>query len=207
MWSTQTPPGELRRVGTLDPKGDKRARAISFAMRFFAVLVFVPLFAGVAMMIHPTVRDDPATLWTINGGSSSPLLAYAVLVVEMVALLLLHEAIHLLVYRIGGVDSARLRIDGLTPTVGAEGWYTRRVAMIFNAAAPFFDISVVGVLLFLIVSPPRIAWVYIPVVVNAAVSVGDYITIAWLLLLPRGSWISGDGSALIAWAPSAVDGE
>lgn len=207
MWTMRSLPEGFRKAGTLDLKNDRRLRAVSFAMRFFTLLVFVPLFAGVAMVIHPTIGTDPVVLWQLGEGGGSGLATYLLLAITIGAVLLLHELVHLLAFRLIGAGDSRLDLNGPLIYAGAQGWYSRRIAMMINAAAPFLVISTVGVVIFPFVSPQRFAWVYLPVVVNAAVSAPDFMAIAWMLLIPRGSLISDDGETLTAYVPVLTDPE
>lgn len=200
-------PEGCRRIGTLDLRNDRKARSISFALRVFTLIVFVPLFAGVAWVIRPEIRLDPAVLWNLGGGRLPAILVYLALGALIMAMLVLHELVHLAVFRMSGAKDSRIGVNGLAVFAWAEGWYTRRGAMVLNAAAPFFVISAVGVALFPLVSTEYFGWVYLPVVINAAAAAGDYMAIAWLMMVPPRAWISDEGETLIAWAPPGVDGE
>lgn len=200
-------PEDYRRVGTLDLRNDRTARSISFALRMLTLVVFVPLFAGVAWVIRPEIRRDPAVLWNLGGSEFPVILIYLALGALIVAMLILHELVHLAVFRLSGAGDSRIGVNGFAVFAWADGWYTRRGAMVLNAAAPFFVISAAGVSLFPLVSAEFFGWVYLPVVINAAAAAGDYMGIAWLLMVPRGAWISDEGETLTAYAPVLTDEE
>ncbi|MFO7943893.1 MAG: metalloprotease family protein [Anaerolineales bacterium] len=67
--------------------------------------------------------------------------------------------------------------------------------------APFTVISLLGLLLIAVLPPAVLAWVFIPTVINAAASGGDFLLIHWMRKQPAEARYEDTGDALTAYKP------
>lgn len=121
------------------------------------------------------------------------------IVLDVVFVLWLHELVHATVFYLHTGAPPRMGMRGAMIFASAEGVFNTRNAMIINALAPFFVISLLGMLLMQLVPLSVLAWVFIPTVVNAAASGGDFMAVYWLLPLPAQSHIEDHGDILTAY--------
>lgn len=188
-------------IGVLDFHKDKRNIYTSYVLRFAGIIVFMPLFAFVAAAVRPRWDFDPVDFWTLSIPGVPAVGSIALLIVSIVGVLYLHELVHAAVFRLSGADSTRIGFRGVMVFAAAEGWYFPRSWMALNAVAPFFVISIAGTFFMAVVSEAALSWVFLPMVINASASGGDFMTLAWLVLAPKDSLFGDIGDVLRAYGP------
>lgn len=190
-------------ISTLDFHENQMLVIISYALRALGAVIFGGLFYAAANAIHPDAGLTFESLVSIAIDGVPDIVSIGLIVFAVVFVLWLHEVVHAGVFYAHTGAPPRIGIRGPIIFASAEGYLNTRNAMMVNALAPFVVISVLGLLLMAIAPVTAMAWVFIPTVANAAAAGGDFMTVFWLLGLPRNTKIEDHGDLLIAYDPVA----
>ena len=188
-----------KQISTLDLQ---KSAIISYVLRALGAVVFGGLFYAAANGIHPDAGLTFESLVTIAIDGVPGVVSIGLIIFAVVFVLWLHELVHASVFYLHTGAPPRIGIRGPIIFASAEGYLNSRNAMIVNALAPFVVISAIGLLLMAVTPITALAWVFIPVVANAAAAGGDFMGVNWLMGLPRGTKIEDHGDLLIAYDPS-----
>ena len=157
---------------------------------------YLLLFGFLAFTLRPT--DAPAALQVQITGISNLLVLALRLMAATVVMLLLHEGVHGLCFRLYTGEWGTFAFKGLYAYAGAPDWYLPRNQHLVTTLAPLVGISLVGVLLITFVPRAILPDLLLLLVLNASGAMGDVAVVAWLLTKPRHAYIKdyGDGVAI-----------
>jgi hypothetical protein len=154
------------------------------------------LFLFLAITLRPS---DALTTWEFQvTGVTGFLLLGARLFVITALMLLLHEGVHGVCFRLYTGEWGTFAFKGLYAYAAAPNWYLPRNQHLVTALAPYLGLSMVGILLMPIVPLVMLPDLLIFLVLNAAGATGDLAAVIWLLTKPPDAFVKdyGDGVAI-----------
>ena len=173
----------LRCVDQLDFRNNRKQLLGSYLLRFLGAFLFGFLFQyflnvfrtdlGLAALLNIEI-EGIAAVWSVF-----------LLILNVILVLYLHELVHAAVYYASSGQAPRLGMRGLVIFAAAPDKLISRRAMLINAWAPFVVISLLGFGLMIFVPEPFLSWVFIPTLVNAAASGGDFMVVYFVLKQAR----------------------
>lgn len=200
MFATQiTNHDNVTQISKLDFRDNQQLVLLSYVLRIIGAVGFSALFFGLVTQFYSNETLSLQTLLTIKISGLPDIVSIGLIILDVVFVLWLHELVHATVFFLHTGAPPRMGMRGAMIFASAEGYFNTRNAMIINALAPFVVISLLGILLMQIVPFATLAWVFIPTVVNAAASGGDFMAVYWLLRLPEDAKIEDHGDVLIAF--------
>lgn len=202
MKPVQSLPEGYLEVGTLDLAKNKHALLLVSLLGLVLMCVFGVFFIYLISVMRPIAYNGGE--FAKPFGLGSVLFQTISLLIMLVIMLLLHEGIHGVFFWVFSRTRPKFAFKGLYAYAGLPGWYIPRGKYLVTALAPFFLITLIGVLL-LAVLPST--W-FIPLlgvlVSNAAGSVGDLVVAVWLIFQPRGSLAQDRGDAVTIYKPATI---
>ena len=190
---------QLTQISKLDFRDNQKLILLSYVLRLIGAVGFSAIFFGLITQYYSNEALSIQSLLTIKILGVPDLVSIGLIVLDVVFVLWLHELVHATVFYLHTGAPPRMGMRGAMIFASAEGFFNRRNAMIINALAPCVVISILAVLLIPIIPASALAWIFIPTVVNAAASGGDFMAVYWLLTLPAQSRIEDHGDVLIAY--------
>lgn len=153
----------------------------------------------------PGAHPGRANLWqdliSIELPGLPAFVSILLILLAVIFVLTLHELIHASVFYLDQRVPPQIGIRGPVIFAAAPGFLSGRRVMVLNALAPFTVISLLGLLLITVLPPIALAWVFIPTVINAAASGGDFLLIHWMGKQPAEARYEDTGDALTAYKP------
>jgi hypothetical protein len=108
---------------------------------------------------------------------------------------ILHELIHGALFWHYTGEKAKFGFKGLYAYAAAPEWFIPRQKHVIIALGPLIGITTIGLLLLLIVPIETLPFLFFPIIVNLAGSIGDVVIVGWLLTKPPTAYVNdyGDG--------------
>lgn len=169
------------------------------ALSLGSVLLF-GLAAGLLLWALPQLRPDLLGFsFTVSG--IGDLLRFVLLgLVLMAVVVVLHEAIHgLLFWRFTG-DRPRFGFKGLYAYAAAPGWYLPRNQHLVVALAPLLLITLGGLLMIALIPTAAVLPLVLVVALNAGGAVGDLVAAIWLLRADAAALVQDTGDSMVIFA-------
>lgn len=197
-------PEEHAPKSMIDLRGDKKTRNVVFFLRMLAIVFFVPLFAGIPLTFRYNSGFDPVMLWELGVPATSWIVPFLMLGVAVYLIAVMHELLHAatlyLVGRSSGTaGSVEFGIDGITPRSHAASLPLTKAGAFLYAIAPFFVVSVGGVVALLLVPDRFVSWVFLPTVAHGVIAASDFVVIAWIVGTPSDTGIAVLADGLVAY--------
>lgn len=157
-----------------------------------SVVVFGAVFLGLASLVRDPVTWGALSL-SLSGSDWWRGILYVVVLTAV--MLILHEGIHGIAFRLFTGEWGVFAFKGLYAYAAAPDWYLPRNQHIVTALAPFLGISVLGVALMAVVPAGWVPTLLLILVLNAAGAMGDLVIVGWLLTKPPAALVNdyGDG--------------
>ena len=162
-------------VDALDFRNNKGQLIISYLIRGAGILIFGCLLYAYVLVTQERVSFTQLISIEIAGIPAWG--SILLLVVNISLVLYLHELIHASVFFLTHGQLPRIGWRGWTIFASAPEHVLSGRSLIINALAPFTIISAVGVILLGYVPLTYSPWVFIPTLVNAAASGGDFMAV------------------------------
>ena len=166
-------------IDTLDFRNNIGQLILSYVYRIIALFVFGGLFYGFVQLVHGTILFEKLVnieLETVPG-----FVSILLLIIDLVFVLYLHEMIHAGVYYCTKGQKPIIGMRGLVIFAAAPKQMNSRLEMMVNAIAPFAIISLAGLTAVTFLPIEMASWVFIPTLINAAASGGDFMTLGFVL--------------------------
>jgi hypothetical protein len=163
------------------------------------VIVFAVIFALLAKWFHPDIVFQKEVFLNIALENTLRWFSIFLIIFDVLLVLYLHELIHASVFYFSVGAKPKIGIRGPIIYAAAPNFQNKRNMMIVNALAPFTIISILGLILMAVLPLSVLPWIFIPAVVNAASSGGDFMAVAWLLKLDKDVILEDDGDVLTAY--------
>ena len=192
-------PEDFEKLASLDFANDKSKLIWSYIIRLIGVIVFAVIFALIAKWFHPDIIFQKDAFLNIALKNSSRWFSIILIICDVLLVLYLHELIHASVFYFSVGAKPKIGIRGPIIYAAAPDFQNKRNMMIVNALAPFTIISILGLILMAVLPTSVLPWIFIPAVVNAASSGGDFMAVAWLLKLDKDVVLEDDGDVLTAY--------
>ena len=183
-------------IDSLDFRNNKGQLIMSYAIRAAGVLIFGYLLHTYVQTIHGQIHFKQIISIGISG---IPAWASILLLVANVATVLyLHELIHASVFYLTHRQLPRIGWRGWTIFASAPEHVLSARSLITNALAPFTVISLMGVILLSYMPLAYSSWVFIPTLVNAAASGGDFMAVWFVARQKQGTQFNDQGDVIYA---------
>ena len=177
----------LELVDSLDFRNNKQQLIISYLLRIIGVLIFGYLFFLIAKYLYKTDSVNLKTFIEIKIQSLPSIVSIALIIIDVVVVLYLHELIHAAVFYFTHKQKPKIGIRGFILFAAAPNKILNKKQLAVNALAPFVVITIIGFLFMTLIPINFSSWIFIPMVVNAAAAGGDFLTVYWVLKQPKGS--------------------
>jgi hypothetical protein len=189
-------PDDYRPNASLDLAKQKGLAIVLNVVAGMSVFGYGLLFLFLTMTLRPA---DASTVWQFQlTGILGFLLLGARLFVITALMLLLHEGVHGVCFRLYTGEWGTFAFKGLYAYAAAPNWYLPRNQHLVTALAPYLGLSLLGVLLIPIVPLVVLPDLLLFLVLNAAGATGDLAAVVWLLTKPPDALVKdyGDGVAI-----------
>lgn len=199
MLPTRTLPPGYRSIGTLDIRRDLR---LLLGLNLLGAVLLVGagwLFLRALFWLRPL--DASAALRLEITSLGAALLASGILLVILALMLVLHEAIHGLFFRLFTGDRPVFAFHWAYAYAAAPDWFIPRRQYAVIGLAPLVFITLGGLAAMLIVPAWLLLPLYILLTFNAGGAVGDLWMIGWLLRQPTTCLANDRGDALTLYLP------
>ena len=171
----------LQQISALDFRNNRAQLLWSYLLRLAGLFIFGAFFLWITRLFHPKAQISLISLLNIELEPLPGFTSILLIILDVAFVLYVHELVHASVFYIMHKQPPKIGIKGLVIYAAAPSQMIRRNPMIINALAPFAIISVTGIILIGIINYNYISWVFIPAVINAAASGGDFMAVAWML--------------------------
>lgn len=188
-------------ISKIDFAENKGQLSLSYALRGVGLVAFSALFFALAGLVHPGRANLWQDLINIELPGIPAFVSILLILLAVILVLTLHELIHASLFYLDQRVPPQIGIRGPVIFAAAPGFLSGRRVMVLNALAPFTVISLLGLLLITVLPPTVLAWVFIPTVINAAASGGDFLLIHWMRKQPAEARYEDTGDALTAYKP------
>jgi len=166
-------------IDSLDFRNNKGQLIISYAIRGAGVLVFGFILHTYVQTIHENVSFKQLVSIEITG---IPAWASILLLVANVATVLyLHELIHASVFYLTHRQLPRIGWRGWSIFASAPEQVLSARSLMINALAPITVITLMGLMMLSYLPLSHASWIFIPTLVNAAASGGDFMAV-WFVV-------------------------
>jgi hypothetical protein len=192
--SVQQLPEGYHLDATLDLAKRKGLAILLNLLAAASVIPYSLLFFTLALRLRPS--DAPAGLEVQIAGIGDLVTGIARLLLISVVVLLLHEAVHGLCFRLYTGVWGTFAFKGLYAYAAAPDWYLPRSQYLVTALAPYIGLSLLGVVLLPVMPRVVLGDLLLFLVFNAAGAMGDLAAVAWLLSKPRDAYLKDQGDAL-----------
>ncbi len=201
MRPTQTLPKGYREIGTIDIH-NKRTLLLISLLGLVLMCFFSILFTFLLYRMHPEAFNGNPMNHPF--GFENVFLQTLGLLAILILMLLLHEALHGLVFWFFTHDRPHFAFKAFYAYASLPGWYLPRGRYLVSALLPFSGITLLGFLLLWLLPPTWFIPLLLVMVSNAAGSVGDLVVVAWLLTRHRGVLAVDIGDAVTLFEPESV---
>ena len=201
MQARQSLPEGYQKTSAMDFGRNKRQLYLSYLLRFASLLFFLVVFALVGIGFHASLGSSLLSFVDIAIPGLPGVLSILFIALDVFLVLALHELVHASVFWMFARSQFQIGIRGAVIFAAAPDWYFTKAPMVINALAPFTVISIIGIVLMGILPVTVIAWIFIPVVVNAAAAAGDFMLLIWIAGQKEGTFFKDTGDATVSYAP------
>jgi hypothetical protein len=146
---------------------------------------------GASLALAPAVGESVTTFLAI--------LAIGVLVVPIV----LHEAIHGACFWIFTRDRPRFAFKVYAASTGAPDWHLPRGQYLVVGLAPMLLLTALGLCLLAVAPEDWLSSIVLAIALHGAGSIGDVVSVLWLLRHPPNTYFRDTGDVLAAYPPLA----
>jgi hypothetical protein len=191
----------LQELGRLDLSTKKNFILVQVA-GFLALVASAYLFFQAAILLRPDISAEGSFTSSGSEGLLAIAAGLAVLIGAILALVVVHEGVHALFFRLFTGERPHFGFAGIYAYVGAPpGVTVSRNRYFAISLAPLLVITLVGFLLI-----PRVPLIALPplllvLILNAAGSIGDLIASCWLLRYPPSVVVGDQGDAVVVGRP------
>lgn len=200
MKPVRTLPPDYVEVGTLDLGKNKRALILVNLLGLALMFIFGALFYCLLEVMRPGALYQ--ALMTIRLNLVQALLFTLFLLAALAVMLIGHEAIHGLFFRVFSQTRPKFEFKGWYACAGLPGWYLPRGKYLVTALSSFIVITLAGFLLLAFVPASWILFVLTMMIANASGSVGDLVVAVWLMCQPRGTFAQDRGDSVTLYKPA-----
>lgn len=198
---TRALPEGYAQAGTIDLSKDWRAFIVVNVLALALLLVFSALFYQVLIWIRPL---DYALGLVVQAGSTLEMLELVgILLILLAVMVIIHEALHGICFWMFTRVRPRFAFKGAYAYAALPDWFLPRGQYLVTALAPFFGITLLGMILLAVVPPAWFLGVLVVMVFNASGAAGDLVVAGWLLFLPPGTYVQDRGDAVSFYKPHA----
>lgn len=190
---------ELKQIDSLDFRNNKRQLIISYLLRLIGIVIFGLLFFFIVKNIKNNNLITLKNLLNIEIQSQSEVVSIILITVDVIFILYLHELIHALVFLLTHKQKPQIGIRGFIIFSAAPDKILTKYQLSINALAPITVITVIGFVLIYFIPQNNLSWVFIPTLVNAAASGGDFMTVVWVLKQPKKTKFIDVGDIITAY--------
>lgn len=190
---------QFRTIDKLDFRDNRSQLIWSYVYRIIALFIFSGVFHYYVNFLHGTTSFQSLVNIDISGVSS--FVSILLLMIDLIFILYLHEMIHAGVYYITKKQRPEIGFRGLVIYAAAPTQVNSRKEIVMNALAPFTIISIIGLGAVIFLPTMIIPWVFIPTLVNAAASGGDFMTIYFVLKQNQSTYFNDVGDIIYALQP------
>lgn len=183
-------------VDKLDFRNNKSDLIYSYIFRFIGIFFFGFLYYRIYNYQYGYV--DFADLINIEIKDVSAIVSVLLLLLNILFVLYLHELIHALVFFITNTQKPNIGYKGWVIYAAAPNQIITKKNIIVNALSPFVVISIIGFVLIAIAPLAFVSWIFIPTLINAAASGGDFILIYFVLKQRKGVYYNDKGDIIYA---------
>ena len=189
----------LKQIDSLDFRNNKRQLIISYLLRLIGVVIFGLLFFLIIKNIKNNNLITLKDLLNIEIQSQSEVVSIILITADVIFILYLHELIHALIFLLTHKQKPKIGIRGFIIFAAAPDKILSKHQLSINALAPITVITVIGFVLIYFIPQNNLSWVFIPTLVNAAVSGGDFMTVVWVLKQPKKTKFIDVGDIITAY--------
>lgn len=189
----------LKKIDSLDFRNNNRQLIISYLLRIFGVLIFGFILFIIAKNLYKTEHILFRRLIEIKLHSLPAVVSIILITLDIVIVLFFHELIHAAVYYLTHKQKPKIGIRGFVIYAAAPNKVLTKRQIIINGFAPFTVISIIGIALLTLIPSKLASWIFIPTLVNAAASGGDFMLIYWANKQPKGGKFIDFGDIINAY--------
>ncbi|MDX1903835.1 MAG: DUF3267 domain-containing protein [Thermonemataceae bacterium] len=170
----------MQKIAIIDFENNKLLLWQSYMYRVIGFLVFGLLFATI-LAKQKSIPLITSSFLDISLPIFQPFASIILISLDVILVLYLHELIHALVFYLSNRQKFTIGMrNGVIFAAAPEHLIAKRV-MYINAFAPFVVISLLATIGLTFIKTDYIAWFYIPLVINAGASAGDFMIFIWML--------------------------
>lgn len=163
-----------------------------------SIFAYAVIFGSLARALRPA---DAASMTQVEVSGAQAWGLLIRLVVLTVGMLLLHEAVHGLAFRLFNGEWGTFAFKLLYAYAAAPDWYLPRNQYLVTALAPYLGLSLLGVALMLVLPGAALPDLLYFLILNAAGATGDLVIVAWMLRKPPDVLVNDYGDGLAVYAP------
>ena len=189
----------LKQIDSLNFRNNKRQLIISYLLRLIGVVIFGLLFFLIVKNIKNNNLITLKDLLNIEIQSQPEVLSIILITADVIFVLYLHELIHALIFLLTHKQKPKIGIRGFIIFAAAPDKILSKHQLSINALAPITVITVVGFILIYFIPQNNLSWIFIPTLVNAAASGGDFMTVVWALNQPQKTKFIDVGDIITAY--------
>jgi hypothetical protein len=198
---THTLPESYIPAGTIDLSKDWRALVAVNVLALVLLFIFGALFYQALIWLRPS--DYQLGLIIQAGSTLEALGLVGVLLVLLAVMVIIHEALHGVCF--WGFTHVRpiFAFKGAYAYAALPDWFLPRGQYLVTAVAPFFGITLLGLVLLAVVPPAWFLAILVVMIFNASGAAGDLVVAGWLLFLPSRTYVQDHGDAISFFKPHA----
>jgi hypothetical protein len=204
--ASKTLPAGYVEAGSVVLAGNRRLIAAMNVSGLVVLVVSCGALGGLASVVRPELAAYEVTFPTLGAAMAALGLFAAGVVFTSILVLVLHEAVHGLVFWAYTRSRPRFGYAGWYAYATAPGWFFSRGQMLVVGLAPLVTISVATLATAWIAPVPLAVLLLLGTVVNAAGAVGDVYFSARLLALPSTAIVEDHHDRLTWYLPAPVTG-
>ena len=187
----------LVEIDKLDFRNNKKQLLISYTIRGLGVILFSFVFYKI-INITSSEPQQFKDLITVKIQNLNTFLNIALLILNVILILYIHELIHAFLFYISYGQIPKIGMRGFVIFASAPDKNISKLHLIINAIAPFISISILALITINLLPLNYRSWIFIPLIVNAAASGGDFMTIYWALKQPNNTIFKDNGDIITA---------
>ncbi|HTX80445.1 MAG TPA: DUF3267 domain-containing protein [Longilinea sp.] len=196
---TLTLPEGYLPVATIDLSKDWRALVAVNVLALALLFVFSALFYQTLIWIRPS---DYALGLVVQAGSTLEMLELVgILLILLAVMVIIHEVLHGICFWGFTRVRPRFAFKGAYAYAALPDWFLPRGQYLLTALAPFFGITLIGLVLLAIAPPAWFLSILVVMVFNASGAAGDLVVAGWLLFLPSNTYVQDRGDAVSFYKP------
>jgi hypothetical protein len=194
MQSTQNLPNDYQSVGTFDLRNNPKAL---IQLNIWGLVLFVVAGWGFVSLLS-FLRPQDALIGIAIGftGLVGLLQALLVLLLVTVVMIVLHEAVHGVLFWGFTHSRPRFAFKGAYAYAAAPDWYLPKYQYLVVALGPLVVLSLAGIALMFMIPLEGFMTLLFFLVSNASGAVGDLWVAGWLLRQPHACYANDRGDAV-----------